>query len=82
MRTSDIFQATLTGTHRPRPLELTAADELVAIENMHMLQQNGFELAVDETAAVGQGSKLKVTAFPVSKSTEFGMAGKHRSFSG
>jgi len=59
---------------RPRPLELTAADELVAIENMHMLQQNGFELVVDETAAVGQGSKLKVTAFPVSKSTEFGMA--------
>ncbi|KAF8742337.1 hypothetical protein AX14_005201 [Amanita brunnescens Koide BX004] len=58
---------------RPRSLELTAADELVAIENMDLLQQNGFELQVDEAAAAGQGTKLKVTAIPVSKSTEFGM---------
>ncbi|KAK2459357.1 hypothetical protein APHAL10511_008626 [Amanita phalloides] len=56
---------------KPRTLELTAADELVAIENIHAVQQNGFELEVDETAPAGQGSKLKVTAFPVSKSTEF-----------
>lgn len=66
--------------HRPRSLELTAADELVAIENMDLLQQNGFELQVDEAAAAGQGTKLKVTAIPVSKSTEFGMTGMRRSY--
>ncbi|KAF8621431.1 hypothetical protein AX15_007791 [Amanita polypyramis BW_CC] len=58
---------------KPRLLELTAADELVAIENREALQQNGFELQVDEEASAGQGVRLKVTAFPVSKSTEFNM---------
>lgn len=48
---------------------------LVATENMDVLQQNGFELQIDEAATAGQGPKLKVTAFPVSKSTEFGMTG-------
>ncbi|KIL56445.1 hypothetical protein M378DRAFT_89291 [Amanita muscaria Koide BX008] len=58
---------------KPRPLELTAADELVAIENIDVLVDNGFEVEVDETAAAGQGARLQVTAFPISKSTEFGM---------
>ena len=48
---------------------------------MDVLQQNGFELQVDEAAAAGQGTKLKATAFPVSKSTEFGMTGMYRSCS-
>ncbi|KAI0272033.1 hypothetical protein BGY98DRAFT_1003906 [Russula aff. rugulosa BPL654] len=53
----------------PRVLELTAADELVALENMAVLQQNGFEveLAVDEPA----GRRLRLLAQSVSKKTEF-----------
>ncbi len=31
----------------PRPLELTAADELIAIENADVLRENGFEISVD-----------------------------------
>ena len=40
--------------HRLRVLEPTAADELVALENMGVLQQHGFEVAVKEDRPVGQ----------------------------
>ncbi|KAF8265868.1 hypothetical protein EI94DRAFT_1685081 [Lactarius quietus] len=53
----------------PRVLELTAADELVALENMGVLQQNGFEVAVEEDSLAGR--RLKLVAQPVSKKTEF-----------
>ncbi|KAF9484575.1 DNA mismatch repair protein MutL [Pholiota conissans] len=58
---------------RPRPLELTASDELVAIENIDVLQQNGFEVEIDQEATIGQSSRLKLTAQPVSKGTVFDM---------
>jgi len=58
---------------RPQPLELTASDEMVALENINVLQQNGFEIEVDAEASAGQGRKLKLTAQPVSKNTTFGM---------
>ena len=60
---------------RPQPLELTASDEMVALENINVLQQNGFEIDVDGEASVGQGNKLKLTAQPVSKNTTFDMKG-------
>ncbi|KAH9977464.1 hypothetical protein BJV74DRAFT_781094 [Russula compacta] len=53
----------------PRVLELTAADELVALENMGVLQKNGFEVALDEDQPAGR--RLKLLAQPVSKNTEF-----------
>ncbi|KAI9440372.1 hypothetical protein H4582DRAFT_1936437 [Lactarius indigo] len=53
----------------PRVLELTAADELVALENMSVLQHNGFEVAVDEDQPAGR--RLSLVAQPVSKNTEF-----------
>lgn len=53
----------------PRVLELTAADELVALENMSVLQQNGFEVAIEEEQSVGR--RLRLVAQPVSKNTEF-----------
>ncbi|KAF9023444.1 hypothetical protein BDZ89DRAFT_1136751 [Hymenopellis radicata] len=59
---------------RPRPLELTAADEMVAIENMDVLRQNGFEVEdadEDEIQEMGSGGRLRLVAQPVSKSTEF-----------
>jgi len=58
---------------RPQPLELTAADELLATENIDVLRQNGFEIEIDENAAPGQGSKLKLVAQPTSKNTVFDM---------
>ena len=60
---------------RPQPLELTASDEMVALENINVLQQNGFEIDVDSEVSVGQGNKLKLTAQPVSKNTTFDMKG-------
>lgn len=63
---------------RPRVLELTAADELVALENMEVVLQNGFEveLEVDQPA----GRRLRLLAQPVSKKTEFGVQGKDSSY--
>ncbi|KAI0247256.1 hypothetical protein BJV78DRAFT_1133657 [Lactifluus subvellereus] len=53
----------------PRVLELTAADELVALENMGVLQQNGFEVALEEDQPAGR--RIKLLAQPVNKNTEF-----------
>ncbi|KAH9974897.1 hypothetical protein BGW80DRAFT_1169694, partial [Lactifluus volemus] len=58
----------------PRVLELTAADELVALENMEVLQQNGFEVALEEDQPAGR--RLKLMAQPVNKNTEFDIQGK------
>jgi hypothetical protein len=68
----------VVGYCRPRVLELTAADELVALESMTVLQQNGFEvgLEVDQPA----GRRLRLLAQPVSKNTEFDVQGKDSSF--
>jgi len=67
--------------YSPRPVELTASDEMVALENLQILQQNGFELDVNEDNPVGQGSRLKLTAQPVSKDTVFDMKGRSGIFS-
>ncbi|KJA16757.1 hypothetical protein HYPSUDRAFT_147301 [Hypholoma sublateritium FD-334 SS-4] len=58
---------------RPRPLELTASDEMLAKENIDILKQNGFEIDVDPEDAISEGSRLMLTAQPVSKSTTFDM---------
>ena len=55
-------------------LELTAADELVALENMEVLQQNGFEVVLEEDQPAGR--RLKLMAQPVNKNTEFDIQGK------
>ncbi|KAG6329255.1 hypothetical protein ID866_9835 [Astraeus odoratus] len=41
---------------RPRPLHLTAADELLALENLDVLRQNGFE--VSELDGVANGGSI------------------------
>jgi len=56
---------------RPQPLELTAADELLATENIDILRQNGFEIEIDEDSAFGEGRRLNLVAQPTSKSTIF-----------
>lgn len=63
--------------HRPRELNLTASDELLAIEHEEVLRFNGFEIEVDEDAQAGQ--RIKLVAMPVSKATkktEFTMQGR------
>ncbi|KII84937.1 hypothetical protein PLICRDRAFT_117097 [Plicaturopsis crispa FD-325 SS-3] len=58
---------------RPRPLEVTAADELLAFENLDVLKKNGFEINADGDAPPGQGRQLQLIAQPVSKGTVFDM---------
>ncbi|KAK0455931.1 hypothetical protein EV421DRAFT_1749514 [Armillaria borealis] len=62
---------------RPQPLELTVADELLALERLDILKQNGFEVEggdqYEDVEDAGAGSKLRLTAQPVSKSTVFNM---------
>lgn len=59
----------------PQPLELTAADELLATENIDVLRQNGFEIDLDGDVAPGEGHRLRLVAQPTSKSTVFDMKG-------
>jgi len=63
--------------YRPIPLELTAADELVAVDNMDVLRQNGFEVVVsgdhDEDDLAEGGRQLNLVAQPISKNTVFDM---------
>ncbi|KAF8063172.1 DNA mismatch repair protein MutL, partial [Lyophyllum atratum] len=58
---------------RPRAMELTASDELLALENMDVLRQNGFEVEESGEDEARQGARLWLTAQPVSKSTVFDM---------
>ena len=62
--------------NRPQTLELTAADELVALENIDVMRQNGLELDVSEQRPPGQ--RVQLTAQPVSKSTVFVIKGQPR----
>lgn len=62
-------------TSRPRAMQLTAADELVAMENLDALKANGFEVAVNEDAPPGRGERVSLKAMPVSKETAFDFHG-------
>lgn len=62
--------------YRPKPLELTAADELTAIENLGVLRANGFEVDIDEEKPPGRGERVKLVAMPVSKETVFDFKGE------
>lgn len=48
---------------------------MIAIENVDVLRQNGFEIEIEEESTEGYGSRLKLTAQPVSKSTVFDVKG-------
>lgn len=71
-------------------LELSAADNIVARENIEVLRRNGFDVTVEEAfshdedeeddALFSINGTLKLTAKPVSKSTVFGMKGQYQSF--
>ncbi|KAE8539842.1 hypothetical protein D1P53_003779 [Cryptococcus gattii VGV] len=56
---------------KPRALHLTAGDEIVAMENIDILNANGFDVHVDETKPAGRGERISLLAIPVSKETVF-----------
>jgi DNA mismatch repair ATPase MutL len=60
---------------RALPLETTAAEEAIIVDNLAVFQRNGFGLAVDEQAAVGR--RLALTAVPFSKGVQFGAGDVH-----
>ncbi|KZV71466.1 DNA mismatch repair protein MutL [Peniophora sp. CONT] len=56
----------------PEALELPAADALVAVDNIDILRQNGFEVEVEEGENEDDAArKVMLLATPVSKSTAF-----------
>jgi len=62
--------------NRPRLLELTASDEVLATENLDIFRKNGFEIEIKEGDVLPGSSRLMLTAQPVSNSTVFDMKGK------
>ncbi|KAF9788005.1 hypothetical protein BJ322DRAFT_1002088 [Thelephora terrestris] len=59
---------------RPQPLRLSAADELMAIENMDVLNRNGFDILVDDSEdREPSKARLSLVGQPVSKSVTFDM---------
>lgn len=58
---------------RPEPLELTAADEILAVENIDVLKRNGFEVVRQGGDDEEEEGRLHLVAQPVSKDTVFDM---------
>ncbi|KAK4700264.1 DNA mismatch repair protein PMS2, partial [Phenoliferia sp. Uapishka_3] len=66
-----IVEVILILGYSPRALNLPSHEEITALDNIKILKMNGFEVLVDEEAAVGQ--RVKLTAQPVSKDTVWGV---------
>jgi DNA mismatch repair protein PMS2 len=60
----------------PQPLCLSAAEEILALENLEVLQQNGFDIEVNEDENRDPSvPRLVLVGRPISKSTVFDMKG-------
>lgn len=59
---------------RPKPLELTAIEEEIVIENQAALEKNGFVVSVDESGDEPVGSRCQLLALPLSRETTFSLA--------
>lgn len=55
---------------RPQPLELTAVNEMILIDNKEIFEMNGFKFKIDENALPTK--KCHLLAKPFSKNWEFG----------
>lgn len=61
---------------RPQPLRLSAADEVMAIDNMDVLNRNGFEIVIDDSEGREPSKpRLSLVGQPVSKRTTFDIKG-------
>ncbi|PSR80455.1 hypothetical protein BD289DRAFT_440753, partial [Coniella lustricola] len=59
---------------RPKPLELTAVEEEIIIQNQAALEKNGFVVAVDESGDEPVGSRCELLSLPLSRETAFSIA--------
>ena len=55
---------------RPQPLELTAVNEMILIDNLKIFEMNGFKFEIDEQAHPTK--RVKLLKKPFSKNWEFG----------
>ena len=62
----------LRGTRRPQPLCLTAANELVLLDNLQVFLKNGFEFDIDEEGTRGcmELRHLELTSTPYNSHTQ------------
>ncbi|TLD26690.1 hypothetical protein PspLS_04958 [Pyricularia sp. CBS 133598] len=58
---------------RPKPLELTALEEEIIIENQKALETNGFIVDVDESGDSPVGSRCRLLSLPLSRETTFSL---------
>ncbi|KAI3402243.1 hypothetical protein diail_172, partial [Diaporthe ilicicola] len=59
---------------RPKPLELTAVEEEVVIENRPALEANGFQVEADVSGDEPVGSRCRLLSLPLSRETTFSLA--------
>lgn len=59
---------------RPKPLELTAVEEEIVLENQAALEKNGFIVSVDESGDEPVGSRCQLLSLPLSRETTFSPA--------
>jgi DNA mismatch repair protein PMS2 len=55
----------------PYPLELTAVDEEIMLNNEHAMTANGFVVSIDTSGDVPVGQRAKLTSLPMSKEVTF-----------
>lgn len=59
---------------RPKPLELTAVEEEIVMENRAALEKNGFVVGVDESGDEPVGARCQLLSLPLSRETTFTLA--------
>ncbi|KAG6366840.1 hypothetical protein INS49_001021 [Diaporthe citri] len=59
---------------RPKPLELTAVEEEIVIENRPALEANGFQVDADTSGDEPVGSRCRLLSLPLSRETTFSLA--------
>ena len=64
----------------PRPLELSAADAVLVVENIEVLRQNGFDVSVTQDEETEE-ARLALSAQPISKDKVFDFKGTSRLYS-
>ncbi|KAG8166845.1 hypothetical protein KVR01_002534 [Diaporthe batatas] len=59
---------------RPKPLELTAVEEEIVLENRAALEANGFQVETDTSGDEPVGSRCQLLSLPLSRETTFSLA--------
>lgn len=57
----------------PKTLDLTALEEEVVLNNLPVLETNGFKVAIDESGDQPVGARCQLLALPLSKETTFSL---------